>query len=76
MTLDQLLRLPDPTDTFEEAERYHGVDLQRYSLDELSLESERIRLALLMVDDRPPARRGDLIDWLVGRLRLVRARLP
>ena len=76
MTLGQLLRIPDPTRSLEEAQRYHGVDLERYSVDELSLEGERIRLALLMVDDRPSARRGDLIDWLVGRLQLVRARVP
>jgi hypothetical protein len=77
MTLGQLLKkVPDSTRSLEEAEQYHGLDLQRYDVDELRLEAERIKLALLMIDDRPPARRGDLIDWLVERLRLVRGRLP
>jgi hypothetical protein len=43
MTLRELMRLPDPSDTFEQAERYHGIDLQRFSLEELFLERERIR---------------------------------
>jgi hypothetical protein len=76
VTLAQLLRMPDPTDTFEQAERYYGVDLQRYSIDELGLEAERIRLALLMTDDRTPARKQELIAWLLQRLELVRTRLP
>lgn len=76
MTLAQLLRLPDPMRSLEEAEQYYGLDLQRLSLDELALEAERVRLALLMIDDRPPARKQALIDWLLQRLQSVRARLP
>ena len=76
MTLRELMRLPAPSDTFEQAERYHGIDLQRFSLEELFLERERIRLALLMLDDRPAARKQDVIDWLARRLQLVQARLP
>ena len=62
--------------SLEEAEQYYGLDLQRLSLDELALEAERVRLALLMIDDRPPARKQALIDWLLQRLQSVRARLP
>lgn len=76
MTLGQLLRIPDPLDTLEQAEQFHGLDLQRFSLEELSLEADRIRLALLTLDDRPAARKQDLIGWLVTRLQLLRARLP
>lgn len=76
LTLGELLRIHDPTRSLEQAEAFHYLDLQRYSLDELRLERERIQLALLMIDDRPPARRGDLIDSLVRRLQAVRGRLP
>ena len=75
VTVDELLQVPDLYDTLEQWEQFTGADLRGYTQAGLRLERDRIRWALLTLDDRPQARNEGRLDWLTQRLAKVEARL-
>jgi hypothetical protein len=76
VTVRELLRTPDPLDTLEAWAQYGHRDLVDYDRPELALERGRLRLALLLVDDRSTRwRELRRMAWLRDRLIQVEHRL-